>query len=169
MIGSVILGILLTVLDGIGASLYAPMVLMPLGIAGSIYSKRLLYDGINENRFQRTIIKMFFGRKSKQKLKENRLEYSRYKELKKAFDILVELTRQELESENVFNIVNETLNKQGKHIVLEEGSNIRQLEFEEYAKNHPEVLEQKYEKSKEEIMEQIEFKLNKLKRQELLP
>lgn len=167
VVGSMLFGGLLSVLGG--TAFYAPMVCIPLGIAGSIYYNSLFYDGVGENRLQRAIIKMFFGRKAKQKLKENKLSYSRHLELKEPFDILVELTRQELESDNVFNIINEYLNTQGKHLILDENGRFKEFELEEYEKIHPEILEQKHEKSKHEIMEQIELKVNKLKQQELLP
>lgn len=169
VVGSVLFGVLLTVLGGVETAFYAPMVCVPLGIAGSVYYNSLFYDGVGENRLQRAIIKIFFGRKAKQKLEENKKDYSRYLELKEPFDVLVKLTRQELESENVFNIINEHLNAQGKHLILGEDGRFKEFELEEYEKVHPEILEQKHEKNKKDIMEQIELKFNRIKQQELLP
>ena len=135
------------------------------GIGFSYYNGRLC-DGITDNIFQRAIIKLFFGKKSKKKLENNREKFMKYKELEEPQKIFLELTRKELEKENVFNIVNENAGENGGYVVLTEGGNFYRVPREKYEELNPQILLEEQALKSSKLMKQIEIKIKALNESE---
>lgn len=155
-----ITGSLIHLVAGVGFE-YIYLTSFPLVLGGMVFSyyNGRLCDGITDNIFQRAIIKLFFSKKSKKKLENNREKFIKYKELEEPQKIFVELTRKELEKENVFNIINETAEENGGYVVLTEDGHFHRVSREKYEELNPQIpLEEQALKSSK-LMKQIEIKM----------
>lgn len=138
-----------------------------IGTAIYAYYNSRLYDGINQNIFQRAIVKMFFTKKSKKKLEANRQKFIEYKKLEEPLKAFIELTRKELERDNVFNIVNRNPSKTNGYVVLTEDGKLYKVSREEYEELNPKLLADKQLAKRDNLLEQLQIKMKAFEEAEM--
>lgn len=124
-------------------------------ILHTIFSSKL-YNGITNNSFERAVIKLFFNKEAKMKLEDYRQKFEEYKKLEEPYRLVVELTRAQLEKDQVF----KTLHEGGYYAILNDEGEKVMLSDEEYKRRNPTIAEKKLSERHNKLMKQIEAKMS---------
>lgn len=149
---------------------FSPVIFLPLAIGAFVsgFSSTRLYYGTKKNKLRWIISSFFLGKKSRKTIKGHQEKMERFDFLKESYEMLVNLTLQEVESDNLLNIANTEPDAKGNYIAFLEHGEFARVDETRYRELRIKSIKLK---PKEEVLQithqMIENKFKSLKFREL--